>query len=35
MGEILVSVSIGGCLVLSGVLMNRYLKKEEEKFKEK
>ena len=28
MGEVLVSFVIGGCLVLSGVLMNRHLKKE-------
>ena len=35
MGEVLVSVSIGGCLVLSGVLMNRYLRREEKKLKDK
>lgn len=35
MGEMIVSVVIGGCLVLSGVLMNRHLKKEEEEFAEK
>ena len=29
MGEVLVSVAIGGCLVLSGILMNRHLKQEE------
>ena len=28
MGEVLVSFVIGGCLVLSGILMNRHLKKE-------
>lgn len=29
MGEIIVSFVIGGCLILSGVLMNCHLRKEE------
>ena len=34
MGEIIVSIAIGGCLVVSGVLMNIYLKKEEKEMDE-
>ena len=33
MGEVIVSVIIGGCLVVSGILMNLYLKREEKKLK--
>lgn len=28
MGEIIVSIAIGGCLVVSGIVMNLVLKKE-------
>ena len=31
MGEILVSVAIGGCLVVSGIMMNIHLKHEEDR----
>lgn len=29
MGEIIVSIAIGGCLVISGIVMNLFLRKEE------
>ena len=35
MGEVLVSVSIGGCLVLAGILMNLHLRREEKGLKKK
>jgi len=35
MGEIVYSILIGGFLVLSGVFMNVYLKREEEKWTSK
>ena len=35
MGEILVSVTIGGCLVLAGILMNLHLRREEKSLKKK
>ena len=31
MGEIILSIAIGGCLVVAGVIMNVYLSKEEKK----
>lgn len=31
MGEIIVSIAIGGCLVISGIAMNLILRKEEKK----
>ena len=34
MGEVIVSVVIGGCLVLAGVIMNVYLKYEEKSLKD-
>ena len=35
MGEVLVSIAIGGCLVAAGIMMNIHLSKEEEKIKKK
>lgn len=36
MGEIILSIAIGGCLVVAGIIMNVYLSYEEKKvFKEK
>lgn len=31
MGEIIVSIAIGGCLVVAGVIMNVYLGREDKK----
>lgn len=31
MGEIILSIAIGGCLVVAGIIMNVYLKNEEKK----
>ncbi len=33
MGEIILSIAIGGCLVVAGVIMNVYLSREEKKIK--
>ena len=31
MGEIILSIAIGGCLVVAGIIMNVYLSNEEKK----
>ncbi len=32
MGEIILSIAIGGCLVICGIILNVVLKKEEDKY---
>ena len=35
MGEVIVSIVIGGCLVAAGIIMNVYLKHEEKSLQQK
>lgn len=32
MGEIILTIAIGGCLVISGIILNVVLKREEDKY---